>query len=77
VRIDKYIAHDFGYAFLQDIVDFVSEHLEIDDVFNEDDIKQFIEIGDFVEVNCKPGDVFDVATLEQWALENGFIEKEE
>ena len=76
INIDQYVAKDFGRAFLADIIGFISINFEIDDVFDDDTIKNFIERNDFAETHCTPGMIFSVGALEKWAIENGFVEKE-
>jgi len=56
----------FGQYFLADIVEWICNNLEVEEVFDKDTIK------DYVVKNFEPEDVFPVSELETWAEENGY-----
>ena len=65
----KFAESVFG-DILDGAVDWISSNMDVDDIFEEQDIKTW------VEDNCLPDDIFIGDVLKNWATENGFVEKE-
>ena len=59
----------FGDAFLDKILDYITDEYAPDEVFGEDVIK------DWIIDSLNPEDVFDTEALTKWALDNGFVER--
>lgn len=62
-------SRDFGIYFLDDIVSWVQDNLDVDDVFEMDTIKTWAE-------SYYPEDIFSETELEDWAKRNGFTREE-
>ena len=61
---------DFGTYFLDKIVNWVQNHLDVGDVFISQEIK------DWCNRNYEPDDVYDEGTLIDWAEKNGWIKEQ-
>ena len=59
-----------GISPLDTAIEWIKDHMTVDEVFDDDDIK------DYVASNFDPEDVFDASNLERWAEENGYTEEE-
>ncbi len=59
----------FGAFFLGDLISYVADHFEPDDVFGEDILKEWV-------VNIlDPAELYTTDQLREWALSNGFVEE--
>jgi hypothetical protein len=56
---------DFGSVFLEQIIDWASDYLEVGDVFTLDQIKEYVKGYD-------PEDIFSYDDLVAWAGREGF-----
>lgn len=74
--------------FLDIAVLWINEHISMDEVYDEDDIKKFCarnykpgdifpddEIFEAGMAGKHPEDVFNQEQLENWAMENGFVKE--
>ncbi|HLD91296.1 MAG TPA: hypothetical protein VI911_09825 [Patescibacteria group bacterium] len=80
----------FGEAFLCRILEWVREHVSIEDIWSSEEIKCQIsrdisdpskvyaeeDLMDWVRMNYNPKDVFPELELETWAESHGFVKKD-
>ena len=60
----------FGNFFLADVINYIVDNFEPDDVFGEDLLKEWI-------VNSlDPAELYTTDQLREWALDNGYVEDE-
>ena len=60
----------FGEQFLDEIVQFIAKKYELDEIFSDSYIL------DFIQDNYDPAQVFSKDQLSEWAEKNGFCIKE-
>ena len=60
---------EFGAEFLTDILSYVEDAFEPDEIYGEDRLKEWIA------GSLDPPDVFSTERLREWALSNGFVEE--
>jgi len=58
----------FVSAILDGVVAFVKDHFEVDEVFEDDKVRDYV-----VETWSDPEYVYDFDTLRKWAENNGFV----
>jgi len=56
-------------SLFENIIFLIKNNIEIDDIYSEHEIIEFIK-------NNKPEEVFEDSVLEDWAERNGFIKEE-
>jgi hypothetical protein len=60
----------FSSQFLLDILDYVAAQFEPKDIYEFEDLKEWVQ-------NYPPEDVFDESDLDEWAKENGYVKENE
>lgn len=68
---DEFIDKFFNNEFLDNIIMWIGNNIEIIDVYDEKEIIEFIK-----RYTKDPNEVFDEEILESWAIENGFKKDE-
>ena len=59
----------FGKAFLDDIREWIADYFDIDEVFSEKRIKEFLS-------QCSVDAFIDESELHAWAQDQGYVEEE-
>lgn len=71
-----YQDNKFGLDFLEHIVEWISENMKPEEVFDDTDLRRWAESNDFVDAgdvepyHCKERD------LEEWAKDNGYVKED-
>lgn len=64
----KFTESVFGEYPLDSAIDWIKDNMEPDDVFEDDELIVWAN-------NKRPEVIFSNTTLEEWALENGFVKE--
>jgi len=62
--------NDFGRDFLPNIVQWIGQNLDPEDVFDADTLKEALGR------NFSPGEIFSEDELSNWAYDHGMVEEE-
>ena len=68
MSMGNYTAQQLGSRLINDVIDFVRDEVDIDDVYEKDTIKEY------AANQFEPEEVYGKELLREWALENGFVE---
>ncbi|MHA2220153.1 MAG: hypothetical protein ACXACY_30090 [Candidatus Hodarchaeales archaeon] len=77
VDIPMSASREFGYEFLEQIIEWIRSYFNPEEVFENDKLISWVsdnvkEVSGYFD----PQDIFDGAQLDNWALDNGYVEEE-
>ena len=67
----SYSDKEFGANFLENIVDWITEHFSADEIYTPTGIKEAV-----ANLNWDPDDIFTEIELETWLLDNDWVKEE-